>query len=107
MKNGFYGPKIMTAAHKIDEIVVLAIIGEIAVRQIEAFSPFLEIINDQNIGNASRVEAGDQVAANKAGATSNYDHIVPMYFNYSVGGPALGSAILDGSVLDIRLARTR
>ena len=50
------------------------VIGDIAIGEIAAFDPVAEVIHYQDIVDTPLIEALDEIAADKAGATGDYVH---------------------------------
>ena len=76
MENGLYiVTKRFAADDAAQEIVLIQIVNQIAIGEIEYFSPVGQVIDHQNISDTGTVQVPDNIAADKAGAAGYQDHV--------------------------------
>ena len=61
--------------HAGQEIVFVSVIDEVAVGQVPRLVPVGQVVDDENILLAGRIQVSDDIAADKSGAAGNDDHI--------------------------------
>src|SRR5690606_20791124 len=73
MEHGVYSGQA-TAQQTFAKIVLIQIVGNGCVCEVNELIAFQQIVHCNDVGNATGVQAPDQLAADKAGSAGNDDH---------------------------------
>ncbi len=80
------GPDIaerLAGAHAVVKVVLVKVIGKVAFGQIGGLVAVGQVVDDQEVTLARRIESPDDIAADETGAPGNDDHAV----RFRIGAP--------------------